>query len=268
MMKFPRLARRRLVWLPTLWGWAVLLSLGTAVTILAGRNLYTFLAVNQPMGARVLIVEGWMGPQALDEAVAAYRKGGYERLVTTGAPADLWSGRQGYANYADRAAAYLIERGIASSAVTAVPAPESAQDRTYLSAVVVRDWAQQSQLALPAVDVFSIGPHARRSRLLYQLAFGPTVKVGVWAASQASYPTSWWRTSTGVREVLDQAIALAWVEIFFWPSGDLTRQRYGGLGRNSWECSRRSPVAADQGFGGGQERFAAEVGHRRPKCTC
>jgi hypothetical protein len=226
-MKFPPLARRRALWFPTIWGWAALVLLGTAVTMLVGRNLLTFLAVNEPVGAHVLIVEGWMGPEALDEVVAVYRKGRYERVITTGGPADLWSRRQGYATYADRAADYLVERGIGSSAVVPIPAPESAQDRTYLSAVMVRDWARQSQFDIPAIDVFSIGPHARRTRLLYELAFGPNVKVGVVAATHLPYPIYWWRTTTGAREVVDQAIALAWVKIFFWPSGDPIRQRYG-----------------------------------------
>jgi hypothetical protein len=228
MIKFPSLARRRLLWLPTVWGWIAVLLISGVTTILAVRNLYPFLAVNEPVGGRVLVVEGWMSPEALDNAVAAYRTRGYERLITTGAPMEGWSLREGYATYADRAAAYLAEQGIPRSAVVSVPAPRSAQDRTYLSAVMVREWAREARVQLPQIDLLSSGPHARRSRLLYQLAFGPQTKIGVLAASESSYDTqSWWLSSEGARDVLDQAIEFVWAKLFFWPSNDPSRERWG-----------------------------------------
>src|SRR4051812_37479071 len=184
VMKLPTFFRRRWLWIPTALGWAIMAVIAVLVIVGIARNLYSFLAVSEPVGAPVLIVEGWMGPDALEDALALYRQHRYERIITTGLPADPWTRRQGYESYADRAAAYLIERGVPRSVVTAVRAPASAQDRTYLSAVMVRDWARLSTIALPAVDILSVGPHARRSRLLYQLAFGPSMKIGVMAARQ------------------------------------------------------------------------------------
>ena len=215
-MKLPHLVQRRELWFPTLWGWGALLFIGVAIVLLLGRNLYSFLAVNDPVRAQVLIVEGWMGPDELDQAIAAYRAGHYERIVTTGGP--LYSWPRTHATYADRAADYLRQEGIPPSSVIAVHAPKSAQERTYLSAVMVREWARQTGLNLPAVDVFSVGTHARRSRLLYRLAFGSDLRVGVLAGTPSDYdPAAWWRTSVGARDVLDQAIGLLWVKLFFWP---------------------------------------------------
>lgn len=211
------LVRRREIWFPTVWGWLALLLIGAATTVLVGASLYPFLAPNQPVGARVLVVEGWMDGEDLDQAVAAFRSGGYERVVTTGGPI-VWPELHGPATFAERAADYLKQHGLADASVTAVPAPYSAQDHTFLSAVMVREWAKRSGLTVDALDVFSLGTHARRSRLLYRLAFGPNVEVGVFAARSSEYDAdTWWRTSTGARDVLDQAIALLWVKCFFWP---------------------------------------------------
>src|SRR6266851_61060 len=97
--------------------------------------------------------------------------------------------------------------------VEAVPAPDSMRDRTFLSAVVVREWAKRSGLNFEALDVFSTGAHARRSRILYRLAFGPKIKVGVFAVKSPDYDAeAWWRTSHGAEEVVQQAIALLWVQ--------------------------------------------------------
>jgi hypothetical protein len=211
------LVRRRELLVPTIWGWLVLLFMVTATIVLVGRSLHSFLAPNEPVGARVLVVEGWMDPDGLDQAVAAFRAGGYERVVTTGGPIG-WPELHGYTTYAELAAGYLKRHGLADASVTAVPAPESAQDRTFLSAVMVREWAKRSGHAFDALDVFSSGTHARRSRLFYRLAFGPNVAVGVYAARSSDYDTdAWWQTSTGARDVLDQAIGLLWVKCFFRP---------------------------------------------------
>lgn len=217
-LSYPTLVRRREIWLPTIWGWLTLLLIGAATSAFVVRGLHSFLSPNQPVGARVLVVEGWMNPDNLDQAIGAFRAGHYSQVVTTGGPIEYWPGHYGHATFAERAADYLKRRGLAGALVTAVPAPRSAQDHTYLSAVMVREWAKQSGLALDALDVFSSGTHARRSRLLYRLAFGPSVQVGVLAAQTTEYDAEgWWRTSTGARDVLDQAIGLLWVKCFFWP---------------------------------------------------
>lgn len=216
-MRRLRLLRRREVWLPTLWGWLALLALCAAGLVLAARGLHPFLSPSEPVGARVLVVEGWMDTEEMDQAIAAARSGGYERVVTTGGPIERW--KTVHATYAELAADYFRHHGFAGPEVTAVPSPASAQDRTYLSAVMVREWARKSGLALDALDVFSAGAHARRSRRLYSLAFGPDVRVGVLAARPSGYDAqTWWQTPTGAREVLDQAIGLLWTSTFFHPA--------------------------------------------------
>lgn len=218
-MRLPALVRRRSVWLPTLWGWLLLLLVVAVPCVLLGRRLHAFLSPNEPVaGARLLVVEGWLDPEDLDQAVAAFREGGYERVVTTGAPITGWEEQFVRTTFADLAAGYLRKHGIPQDRVTAVPAPESAQDRTYLSAVMVREWAERSGLALREFDVFSRGPHARRTWLAYRLAFGSDVAVGIRSAVPSDYDAQrWWTTSAGAKGVLDEALSLTWTKLFFTP---------------------------------------------------
>ncbi|MBC7734092.1 MAG: hypothetical protein H7306_19745 [Bacteriovorax sp.] len=224
----PPLLRRRTVALPTLWGWAVVLAtglgaLGAAVIALAfAANAW--LAPNAPVkgpdgrGARILIVEGWLDEPDLDQAVAAFRRGGYERIVTTGAPIETWAEWHPWHSYAERAATYLKAHGLADARIDSVPAPASAQDRTFLSAVIVRDWATRSGVVLSTVDLFSAGVHARRSRLLFQLAFGPGVTVGVLSSAPTDFDARhWWRSSIGTKSVMSETLSLAWTTCCFWP---------------------------------------------------
>src|SRR5207249_446895 len=151
------LLRRREIWVPTIWGWlALALVAATGVVTLADR-LHDFLAVTEPVGARVLVVEGWLGAHELNEAAKTFQAGGYQRVLTTGGPIHGWPERGG--TFAEFAADYLKTRGVPAAAVTAVPSPMTPQDHTYYSALMVREWAKRSGVTLEALDVFSQDTH-------------------------------------------------------------------------------------------------------------
>ena len=211
------LCRKSQIWLPTIFGWLLLLTFISVLCVFAARNIYTFLAPNDPVGARVLVVEGWLAPKELDQAIQAFRINGYTRIITTGGPTE-WPEAK-YGNYASMAADYLSQHGISRDLMLVVPTPPSAQERTFLSAVMLRETIQRSRIKLDAIDLFSSGAHARRSRLLFQMALGPVVRVGVLSAEPDGYdPAIWWRTSKGVESIIFQSIGLVWVKCFFWPA--------------------------------------------------
>jgi len=217
-MKRPVLVRRREVWFPTVWGWFLLLIIAALALLLAGRNIYAFLAPNHLSGARLMIVEGWMAPRELDRSLEMFRSNGYTRVITTGGPVEPGLDHVGQISYANLARDYLVLHGIPENQVTAVPTPHSDQDRTYLSALMVREWLAHAQIAADALDVVSSGVHSRRSWLLYRTAFGPRVSVGIIAAPPTAYdPDAWWTTSTGAKVVVSEALNWLWTEIFFRP---------------------------------------------------
>ncbi len=212
------LFRQRHVWMPTVSGWLLLLLIGVATSVLLVNNLYAFLAPNQPVGASVLVVEGWLAPEELDQAVLAFNKGKYERIVTTGGPVTGWPGKKLATNYANLAADYLAHHGVQRDLIAAVPTPASAQKRTFSSAVMFRESAQGLGITLDAVDIYSSGPHARRSRLLFQMALGQKVQVGIFAARPDAFdPDAWWRSSTGIGQMFFQLFGYIWVKCCFWP---------------------------------------------------
>jgi hypothetical protein len=220
----PVLFSRREVWLPTAWGVLLLLLIVSALVAAIAWSAYPLLAPNAPAhgaggeGARTLVVEGWLDRDELRQAALTARNGHYTRVLTTGGPIDPAVDAGGFQNFAVRAAAMLRLHGLTDRPVIAVPAPASAQDRSYLSAVMVRDWAQQNSVALGAIDLYSAGVHARRSWLVYRMALGDAVEVGVLAARPAEFdPRRWWTSSAGAKSTLGEAVGLAWTKCCFWP---------------------------------------------------
>lgn len=218
------LFRRRQVWLPTAWGWLLLMSLAVLGVIGLARAANGYLAPEQPArggdgrGARTLAVEGWLDGGDLDQAVAAFRRGRYERVLATGGPIEKRYDPEGFKTYAARAAAYLRSHGLADAEVIALPAPETLHDRTYLNGLMVRQWAQRSGISLGALDVFSAGVHARRSGLVYQMALGDGVEVGMLASTPQDYDAQhWWRSSSGTKATMSETLSLLWTRCCFWP---------------------------------------------------
>lgn len=217
-MKWPLLARQQALWIPTIWGWIFILIAGIGALVVAGRQVHSFLAPNQPSGARLLVVEGWMSLGELDQAADVFRDGGYERMITTGAPTEIGADRLAAASYAELARDYLVARGLPATSVTAIPSPASAQDRTFLNAVMVREWLERTGTTAYALDIFSAGVHSRRSWALYRIAFGPQARIGIIAARPTDYdPETWWQSSPGAKTVLLETLSWIWTELFFQP---------------------------------------------------
>ena len=230
MMKRIALFRPRQIWMPTMYGWFSLMAITLVMCLFVVNNIYSFLAQNEPIRARVLVVEGWLAPEELDQAVQAFKKGGYERVVTTGGPIMGWPELYRHTNYAKMAADYLAQHGIPRNLIISVPTPKSAQERTFLSAVVLRDSAHQLGITFDAMNLFSSGAHSRRSRLLFQMAFGQKVRIGILASRPSEYdPEAWWRSSSGVESIIFQSIGLLWVKCFFWPGPPGSKQELWGV---------------------------------------
>jgi uncharacterized SAM-binding protein YcdF (DUF218 family) len=191
-------------------------------TVLVLANLYSFLAVTDRVPTRILVMEGWVHPYAARAAVEEFRNGGYERIFTTGGPV---VGKGGYINDFQTAASVgadlLKNEGVPSHVVQMVPSRVLGRDRTYSSAVALKNWARQHHLQLRSINLLTEGAHARRSRLLFKEALGDDVKVGVIAVPSPDFDAKhWWRYSEGVEDVVDEAVGYLYAKIFFYPDAN------------------------------------------------
>jgi len=221
-----KLFSRKECWVPTAGGWlalAVLLLSGAALTT---RFLNSFLSVIAPVPAEVLVVESWSPDYVLQRAMSEFRRGGYRRLITSGSGLpENWKSSI-YRTSAELSAATLAAMGLETNLIVAVSPPKAARDRTYTAALAVRAWLESTNMGVRAVNLYSLGPHSRRSRLLYQKALGSRVKVGVIASPDNSYdPKRWWATSNGVTDVLAEGIAYLYARILFHPQERLALDR-------------------------------------------
>jgi hypothetical protein len=201
-------------------GWSLLTSAGLVAAYFVFLNIHPFLAVTHRVNTNVLVVEGWVQRYAIRGGAEEVKTASYERIFTTGGPI---AGNGGYINdyytSASVGAETLKKFGVPDDLVQMVPSRVIARERTYSSAVALRDWFRDHNLAIHSFNVLTEDCHARRTQLLYQEAFGKKVTIGIIAVSNPDYePKDWWRYSDGVREVMGETIAYIYARFFFWPS--------------------------------------------------
>ena len=200
---------RRKSWTLTLRGKLLALAVVVAASYAAIVDAYPFLAVSHPVPANILIVEGWIPTYSLNQAADEFRRGHYQKLLIV-----CSSSIDGREYEAIRAA--VMKSGVPAESVETIYYPVVRKDRTYHTALAAKNWLEEHELPARSINVVTVGPHARRSWLTFEKAFGNSTAVGVIALDDQDYdPQHWWRTSEGVRELLGETIAYVYAKFFF-----------------------------------------------------
>lgn len=200
-------------------GWLLILGLLLASGCIAFFRVYPFLAVTRRENTRVLVVEGWIHQFAADAAAEEFKSGGYQRVFTTGGPVNgLGHYVNDYQTSASVGASLLRNAGIPADLVQMVPSHVMERDRTYSSAVALREWFDEHSVTVDAINVLTEKAHARRTRLLFQKALGDKIKVGIISVPTPDYDAKrWWHYSEGVKEVISEGSAYIYARLFFRP---------------------------------------------------
>jgi len=194
----------------------LVLSLGSGLFL----GIHSFLALTDRLPTDTLVVEGWINRYAIRGAVEEFKAGSYRRVFTTGGPEN---GTGAYVNNYQTSASVgadqMVKFGLSPELVRMVPSHVNGRDRTYSSALALRDWFSAHHVEMQSLNVLTEDAHARRTRLLFQEAFGDSVKVGVISVPNPDYdPKRWWRYSEGVREVIGETTSYLYAKFLFWPA--------------------------------------------------
>jgi len=201
-------------------GWLIVFATVILTFSLFWFRIYPFLAVTHRVDTNVLVVEGWIHEYSIRAALEEFQSKHYQRVFTTGGPIE---GTGGYINDYNTAASVgadlLKKSGLPKESVQMVPSHVMDRDRTYGSAVALRNWFREHNMSVPSVNVLTEDVHARRTRLLFEKALGNNVAVGIIAVPNADYDARrWWCYSEGVKDVVSETVAYIYAKLLFYPS--------------------------------------------------
>jgi uncharacterized SAM-binding protein YcdF (DUF218 family) len=208
-------------------GWLVLFLTGVSATVFLLFNVEPFLAETHRVDTDTLVVEGWVHDHAIRAAVEELKAAGYQRVFTTGGPVvGLGHYVNDYQTSASVGADLLKKFGVSPELVQMVPSRVMDRDRTFGSAVALRDWLEQHNVNVRSFNILTEDTHARRTRLLFKKAMGKDVTIGTIAVPNPDYDKGrWWWYSEGVKDVGSEALAYLYASLFFHPSGPVPAEK-------------------------------------------
>lgn len=214
------LMSRRERWGLSLKGWIALWLVIGLIGMGVLRSIHPFLAVTAPVESPVLVVEAWVPPAVLKAVADRYGAEARNVFYCTGGPTDeAFDSTRVEDTSAAEAAQILGGYGIPAERLHVVPHWGVPRDRTYANATTLREWFQKNNVSVTAINVLTEGLHSRRSRLLFEKAFGPGVRVGVVAIPDRTYDAGrWWRYSEGIKAVISESAGYLYARFLFRPA--------------------------------------------------
>ncbi|MFZ4523565.1 MAG: hypothetical protein ACOYNC_17820 [Bacteroidales bacterium] len=181
-------------------------------------TIYSTLAPVKPEKSKILVLEGFISDYVLLEAIEEFNNNKYNLLITTGTPLDYGNLLASYHNTAVVAGKSLLKLGFDSTKLVIVCTDEVRNDRTYNSAIKLKQWIKRNHPEIKAINLMTMGVHGGRSQLLFKAALGDSIKVGIISIPNFYFgPHSWWKSSKGFRETMNEAIGYFYVRFFFRP---------------------------------------------------
>jgi uncharacterized SAM-binding protein YcdF (DUF218 family) len=239
-----RFAQRREIWCPT-WLGSFCIALVLAVPV-GWWFVYgePFLSLTQRCPADVLVVEGWIGGAGVRAAAAEFKQGPYRYVVATGGVSTAMGWEEAGRSYAERAHDELIRSAVPEDRIILAPSVDTDNQRTYESAVAVRRALAFKGIQPKALNVFTRGPHARRSRLVFAKVLQTQVGVVGWKPpGYEAFP--WWRSSERAREFLTETAGYVYEALL-----------NSGRGFGGPPTIRSSSRAAAKGYGAARQATA------------
>jgi hypothetical protein len=165
-----------------------------------------------------MVLEGFVPDYVVENAKAIFIRDHYETLLITGKKRMKGSHLDTYENDGEYTAATLEKLGFEMARVVVIPVDYTVKkDRTYESGKAVKKYLDQLH-QVDAINIVTIGCHARRTRYLFEESLGRNFTLGVIAIENQEYnPDRWWQSSAGFRQVMQETIAWTYARFFFFP---------------------------------------------------
>ena len=195
----------------------VTIALVTSLIILLLLKVHPFLAMTKPVESQLLVVEGWLyGRSALLEVIEEFKRGNYELIVVVGGPYENASGKYTELTTAETLSQELIKKGIKQKNLVVLPIQYTKRHRTLTKGLAIKEWLIESGLKVCAINIFTVGVHARKSQLIYQKALGSNIVVGVISGEEIVYDRKyWWLSIDGIRIVSRNIIGYVYALLIF-----------------------------------------------------
>jgi len=134
-------------------------------------SIHRFSGVSNPVGEGVLVVEAWIPCEDTGRIRIVFNSGRYRYLVIVGGPMQGSGSNPTIHDMGRLGREQARKLGFDTKKLVQISVPAVSSGRT-LAGTAVKRWLGSSRISVCCVDVFTVGPHARKSWILSRYAFG------------------------------------------------------------------------------------------------
>ncbi|MEZ5149216.1 MAG: hypothetical protein R2759_19635 [Bacteroidales bacterium] len=205
-------------WGTTRFGKLVILLILIFMSFIFIKTIHPFLAKNAPIKTDILVVEGFITDYAVEECMTIFNAGNYSKLYITGKKRMKGAQLDMYENDGEFTAATLEKLGFDRSKIVVVAVEEDIlKDRTLSRhSHCVIGWNNITHYLILTLRI--LGPHARRSQLLFSQAFDDLIEIGVILSRIKVMMQLAGGAAAAVSEVNKEFVAWIYARFFFYPS--------------------------------------------------
>lgn len=110
--------------------------------------------------------------------------------------------------------AFILKKSGFNDSIIAVTAQSFEISRTYSSALYFKKWYLNSQYKDKSVNIISLGPHTRRTWMVYKKVLGKDTDVGIILVNSEDYnKNNWWKSLTGIRSTFHEMLSYIYTVI-------------------------------------------------------
>lgn len=213
-MQLPKFIKKKECYRLSWFSYLILFLLIILIVDFYRNNIYKYLSPIKPIKANVLVIEGWIEDYGLKKAIQIINDSNYDLIITTGGPLELGYLATHFVTNAELAKRTLIELGVDSTRIQAVPSQFALTDRTLNSALTLKIWLEKNHPDIEKFNLISLGTHSRRSWYLFEKAM-PEKEIGIIALRDIRFEhEKWWKSSKGARTVITETIGYYYVYLF------------------------------------------------------
>lgn len=171
--------------------------------------LHPFLAINNPVDSKVMVIEGWIPAESINYVVRICMQNNYEKILITNSQFITSS------KTAAMSCKEMLEaNGINGSQIFIIPLTRFSNSRTFSYAKSTVAWIMENEPRVRSFNVLTYGTHARKSYILYKKAATDHIQVGIISVPPISYtPRFWFLSLKGTSYVVKNLVGFLYAKV-------------------------------------------------------
>ncbi len=177
-----------------------------AIGLLCLNHLHDYLSFTKRLDCNTLVIEGWLFDYMLDHAVQEIKHNHYNQILilclNENKPLD--DIQHGFKETeAHKTSKRLIDQGIDSELIRIIPVRNMGGHHTFRRALTLKKWFEVHVLSTKAFNVYTGGPHARKTYTTFTRVFEDSYEIGIIPSPIEHYNSKfWWSSVKGISVTL------------------------------------------------------------------